>query len=245
MSTPGTDALVALVADDLDAALEAIARDEPDDPGFASVPATQWAWIPRTAPLLHRLAGAPPAGGSARWRWSATTLAWDDLARAAELGAAGDHAAAQTAFTNADALLARATGPRLIARRLAGELAVRDGWAGPAVQRALRAALVESVQRDLGPLASRCRAILRAGGFAVPRFGDGDDDVPVDLRATGVTARELEIVRLLQSGATTAEVAEQLYVSVATVKSHVTHVMRKLGYRSRRDLLAGVRSLAG
>jgi DNA-binding CsgD family transcriptional regulator len=238
--SPSATALAALIGDDLDAALDAIAGPEPDDPAFASVATTQWAWVARTGPLLQRLAGAPSATAPDRWRWSATVAAWDDLARAAELGAAGDAVAAQTAFTNADALLSRSPAVRLLARRLAGELAVRDGWASLAVERALRAALAESVQRNLTPLASRCRAILRAGGFAVPRFGDGDDDVPVDLRATGVTARELEIVRLLQAGASTAEVAEQLYVSVATVKSHVTHVMRKLGYRSRRELLASV-----
>jgi DNA-binding CsgD family transcriptional regulator len=239
--TLGAAAFFALVNDDLDAAIDAIDQEVVEfDPAFASVASTQWAWLARVPPLLQRLAGDPPGATTDRWRWSANVAAWDDLARAAELGAAGDVVGAQTAFTNADALLARSATTRLLARRLAGELAVRDGWAGPPVERALRAALAESVQRDLTALASRCRCILRSGGLAVPRFGEGDDDVPVDLRATGVTARELEIVRLLHAGATTAEVAEQLYVSVATVKSHVTHVMRKLGYRSRRELLAGV-----
>jgi DNA-binding CsgD family transcriptional regulator len=92
-------------------------------------------------------------------------------------------------------------------------------------------------------LASGVRTILRDGGFVIPRFGPADVSVPVDLRASGLTAREMEVVELLQAGRTTAEVARTLFISTTTVKSHVANAARKLGYSSRRELLAGMAAL--
>ncbi|HEY2428492.1 MAG TPA: response regulator transcription factor [Acidimicrobiales bacterium] len=48
-----------------------------------------------------------------------------------------------------------------------------------------------------------------------------------------LTARELEVVQLIGRGATNAEIAEALFVSEGTVKTHVGHVFAKLGLRDR------------
>jgi DNA-binding NarL/FixJ family response regulator len=48
-----------------------------------------------------------------------------------------------------------------------------------------------------------------------------------------LTARELEILRLIASGLSNAQIAHQLHISEQTVKTHIGHLMRKIGVRSR------------
>jgi len=50
------------------------------------------------------------------------------------------------------------------------------------------------------------------------------------------TERELEVLRVITTGATNAEVAQQLGISEYTVKSHVRSMLDKTGYRSRTEL---------
>jgi len=48
-----------------------------------------------------------------------------------------------------------------------------------------------------------------------------------------LTAREQEILRLIASGLSNGEIAQQLYISDTTVKTHVTHILQKLNLRDR------------
>lgn len=52
-----------------------------------------------------------------------------------------------------------------------------------------------------------------------------------------LTARELDVARLAAEGLTRMEIAARLFVSENTVKTHLAHVFRKLGFRNRVDLV--------
>ncbi len=57
---------------------------------------------------------------------------------------------------------------------------------------------------------------------------------PVDAPSLdGLTERELEVLRQLARGLSNAEIAAALYVSEATVKTHVSHILTKLEVRDR------------
>jgi DNA-binding NarL/FixJ family response regulator len=53
-----------------------------------------------------------------------------------------------------------------------------------------------------------------------------------------LSVRELEVVRSLALGLSNKELAEQLGISMATVKAHLTHVFQKLGLSGRGELIA-------
>lgn len=65
------------------------------------------------------------------------------------------------------------------------------------------------------------------------------------LRSPGVSlsAREIEVLQLVADGASNAEIARRLYVTDATVKSHLVHVFSKLGVSSRTAAVSTARSL--
>ena len=48
-----------------------------------------------------------------------------------------------------------------------------------------------------------------------------------------LTDRELEVLRLIARGFSNAEIAEQLFISDTTVKTHITHILQKLDLRDR------------
>lgn len=67
-------------------------------------------------------------------------------------------------------------------------------------------------------------------------------DTPEPL-AEPLSERELEVLHLLVSGRTNREIASDLFVTVGTVKSHVSNIYGKLGARNRAEALRRTREL--
>jgi DNA-binding NarL/FixJ family response regulator len=108
--------------------------------------------------------------------------------------------------------------------------AVRAGASGFLLKDVRPADLVDAIRLVadgnalLGPTVTR-RLLER---FADPGAAGGAEQA-----VAGLTEREREILRLLASGMSNAELARTLILSEATVKSHVSSVLRKLGVRDR------------
>jgi DNA-binding CsgD family transcriptional regulator len=58
----------------------------------------------------------------------------------------------------------------------------------------------------------------------------------------GITGREREIILKVLQGKSNADIASELFISLATVKTHLHNIYTKIGVESRFDLLAKVRS---
>jgi DNA-binding CsgD family transcriptional regulator len=73
---------------------------------------------------------------------------------------------------------------------------------------------------------------LGAAGGPVP--GEGWDGVE------GLSPREMQVARAVAEGATNREVAARLFLSEKTVEHHLGNIFRKLGLRSRTQLVARI-----
>ena len=56
-----------------------------------------------------------------------------------------------------------------------------------------------------------------------------------------LTPRQAEVLRLLEQGRSTKQIAQELHLSVETVKNHVRNLLRALGVNSRLEAVAAVR----
>jgi DNA-binding NarL/FixJ family response regulator len=116
-----------------------------------------------------------------------------------------------------DALLAPS-----VTRRLIGEFT----RTAPAARQASAAAAAEGARGAGG-----------AGPAGAPRDGRPGTAWGVDQLTRVLTERELEVLTMVAQGMANGEIAEQLTISPATAKTHVAHLLTKLGARDRIQLV--------
>jgi DNA-binding NarL/FixJ family response regulator len=88
-------------------------------------------------------------------------------------------------------------------------------------------------------LLTALRAISEGGSYLSPAVARRVIDLAGGKSATAnLTDRELEILRLLAQGARPGQVAEKLFVSIKTVKNHLTSVYAKLGVQTGAQAVA-------
>ncbi len=110
--------------------------------------------------------------------------------------------------------------------------AIRAGASGFLLKDARPAQLVDAIRVVAGGDALLAPAVTRR---LLDRFAELDPGAPArpPPALAELTDRELEVLKLVASGLSNAELGERLFVSETTVKTHVSSVLRKLGLRDR------------
>lgn len=73
--------------------------------------------------------------------------------------------------------------------------------------------------------------------------GGNDGTVNIDMLSEQLTAREMDVLELLIQGCSNREISERLFISVHTVKNHITNIFQKIGVNDRSQLIALVYQL--
>ena len=98
----------------------------------------------------------------------------------------------------------------------------------PSLEAGARGYLLKDASRT--ELAAAVRAVHRGESLLDPQVQETIDNAP---RHDPLTARELEVLRLMADQRSNAQIAELLFVSENTVKTHVSNILAKLGCSDR------------
>jgi len=182
-------------------------------PGLLDSLRRRAAETPATGPVLRALALAfaaeadRAAGAVARAPWDEAVAAWEGVGDPYQLGRA--------LIGAAEAAAADGDRPAAAAQvRCAAEIADRLG--------------ARRLREQAEWLARRARLTL-AGDPAAPAADPGEQA----RHQYGLTARELEVLRLVAIGRSNRAIAAELFISAKTASVHVSNIMSKLGVSSR------------
>ena len=116
------------------------------------------------------------------------------------------------------------------------------------VYRALRAGASGFVLKDIPPeeLPPAVRTVAQGGALLAPSITRRligqfarllGTDIAASDRLERLTLREREVLIAIARGASNAEISEKLFIGAATVKSHVSSILTKLGLRDRAQVV--------
>ena len=89
------------------------------------------------------------------------------------------------------------------------------------------------------------KAIKNMYDYDIYAFSSGDKEESYNCSDSFIfTAREKEIASLILQGLSNKEIAERLFISLPTVKKHISEILRKCGSKSRADLIAKYRNFS-
>ena len=114
--------------------------------------------------------------------------------------------------------------------------AIRGGAAGYLLKSEAPERIVEFLRGVARGEAALSGEIARRLLERVREGGDRESGVPDEIAET-LSAREVEVLLLLDEHLVTDQIAKRLFISEHTVRSHVKSLLRKLGVSSRREAL--------
>ena len=180
--------------------------------------------------LLERLLEAAEADGRTGSEIEIFAL------KALALRAAGDTAGAVNALAKALSLAEPEGYVRIFADEGAPIAALLQKVIQSQRDARLAAKIPNISRRYVGQLLAAIRAGSASPTAVSPRETAGSHVEPL-------SERELEVLRLIASGASNRDIARKLFVSLATVKTHINNIYRKLEVRTRTQALARAREL--
>ena len=122
-----------------------------------------------------------------------------------------------------------------------GEARLLDDRQRAAASEPLRAAASAAERLGAGPLRQR---VLRLAEWGRLDLGErAPAAAAVAPAPAGLTARELQVLRLIAEGLTDREIAERLVISVKTASHHVSHILGKLNARGRVEAASKAQQL--
>lgn len=136
------------------------------------------------------------------------------------------------------AVLQRAPGPQYLALSVSDAAEdvialIRAGARGYVTKNISGAELAEAIERVRGDDAYFSP---RLAGFVLDAFASGPVVEETDPTVDSLTRRELEVLRLLARGYTYKEIGERLFISVKTVETHASNILRKTQTSNRHQL---------
>jgi DNA-binding NarL/FixJ family response regulator len=108
--------------------------------------------------------------------------------------------------------------------------ALRAGASGFLLKDAQADDLVAAIRVVAGGDALLAPSVTRR---VIERFAHSPEPNQAVTGLSDLTEREIEVLRLVARGLSNTEIARDLFVSEATVKTHVSHILTKLGLRDR------------
>ncbi len=89
-------------------------------------------------------------------------------------------------------------------------------------------------------------ALAAMGEMMINSTARGGDNgaVNIEMLSEQLTAREMDVLELLIQGYSNREISERLFISVHTVKNHITNIFQKIGVNDRSQLIALVYQLS-
>jgi DNA-binding NarL/FixJ family response regulator len=112
--------------------------------------------------------------------------------------------------------------------------ALRAGAAGFLVKDTDAAELIHAVRVAAAGESLLSPAVTRR---LITEFASRTREAPPVLGVNELTAREREVLRLVAAGLSNEDIAQRIYVSQSTVKTHIARAMMKLGARDRAQLV--------